>query len=90
MATRHPDGGDPRAFAHLESEAGVKPVVALPRNGLPLWLMIAAIAVAGLLLFYVLDARRRALTAPSVQPRAADTSGTSVPTASNEALGAAT
>jgi len=77
MATRHPDGGDPRAFAHLESEAGVKPVVALPRSGLPLWMMILFIAIAGILLFYVLDARRRALTAPSVQPRALDSSGTS-------------
>jgi type IV secretion system protein VirB10 len=77
MATRHPEGGDPRAFAHLEGEAGVKPVVALPRGGLPLWVMIAAIAVAGLLLFSVLDARRRALTAPAVQPRAVDSSGTS-------------
>jgi len=80
MATRHPDGGDPRAFAHLESEAGaggVKPVVALPRSGLPMWLMIVFITAAGLLLFYVLDARRRALTAPAVQPRAVDSSGTS-------------
>jgi len=76
MATRHPDGGDPRAFAHLESEAGVKPVVALPRSGLPLWVMIGGVVIAGLLLFYVLDARRRALTAPAVQPRAVDSLGT--------------
>jgi type IV secretion system protein VirB10 len=77
MATRHPDGSDPRAFAHLQQEAGVKPVVALPRGGPPLWLMIGLIALAGLLLFYMLDARRRALTAPAVQVRAADGNGAS-------------
>jgi type IV secretion system protein VirB10 len=77
MASTHPGGGDPRAFAHLGDEAGVKPVVALPRSGPPLWVMIAAIVVAGLLLFAVLDARRRALTAPAVQPRAVDSLGTS-------------
>jgi len=76
MATRHPDGGDPRAFPRLDGEAGVRPVVALPRGGPPLWAMIVGIALMGLLLFYVLDARRRALTAPAVQPRAADTLGT--------------
>ena len=76
MASTHPGGGDPRAFAHLEGESGVKPVVALPRGGPPLWLMIVGIVLIGLLLFAMLDARRRALTAPAVQPRAADTLGT--------------
>jgi type IV secretion system protein VirB10 len=76
MATTHPGGGDPRALAHLESEAGVKPVVALPRGGPPLWVMIAGIVLAGLLLFVMLDARRRALSAPAVQPRAVDALGT--------------
>jgi type IV secretion system protein VirB10 len=75
MASIHPDGGDPRAFAHLDGEAGVKPVVALPRGGPPLWLLIVGILVLGLLLFAMLDARRRALTAPAVQPRASDSLG---------------
>ena len=75
MASVHPDGGDPRALAHLQ-ESSVRPVVALPRGGPPLWMMIAFILVAGLLLFAMLDARRRALTAPAVQPRALDALGT--------------
>ena len=75
MASVHPDGSDPRTMAHLH-EAGVRPVVALPRSGPPLWLMIAVILLAGLLLFAMLDARRRALTAPAVQVRAVDSLGT--------------
>ena len=75
MASVHPEGSDPRALAHLQ-ESGVRPVVALPRGGPPLWLMIGFILVAGLLLFAMLDARRRALTAPAVQPRAVDSLGT--------------
>ena len=83
MASIHPGGGDPRAFAHLEGEPGVRPVVALPRAGPPLWVMLLGIAAAGLLLFAMLDARRRALTAPPVQPRAVDALGTSARRAVN-------
>ena len=77
MASVHPGGSDPRAFAHFEGEPGVRPVVALPRSGPPLWVMLLGIAAAGLLLFAMLDARRRALMAPPVQPRAVDALGTS-------------
>lgn len=76
MASTHPDGADPRAFAHL-GEASVRPIVAPPRNGPSLWAIGIAVVLAGVLVFTVLDARRRALTAPSTQPRAADASGIS-------------
>lgn len=59
---------DPRPTATLAAEAGVGPVVRLPRSGLPTW-AIAAIALAvALLLFIVLDARRRAALAPAPEP----------------------
>jgi type IV secretion system protein VirB10 len=71
MATREPPG-DPRPFARLSGEAGVMPVVARPRSG-PSGLLIGLGAVAaGLLLFAVLDARRRESAAPAVRIPAAD------------------
>jgi type IV secretion system protein VirB10 len=71
MATREPPG-DPRPFARLSGETGVMPVVARPRAG-PSGLVIGLGAVvAGLLLFAVLDARRREPSAPAVRARAAD------------------
>ena len=54
----------------------MRPVVARASQGLPVWLLVAAAAILGLLLFSVLDARRRALTAPPVRPRVVDTAGT--------------
>jgi type IV secretion system protein VirB10 len=76
MASAHPDGADPRAYAQL-GEASVRPIVAPPRNGPSLWAIGVAVVLAGVLVFTVLDARRRALTAPSTQPRAADATGIS-------------
>jgi type IV secretion system protein VirB10 len=71
MATREPPG-DPRPFARLPGEAGAMPVVARPRTG-PSGLAIGLAAVAaGLILFTVLDARRREPSAPAVRVRAAD------------------
>ncbi|HEX8621897.1 MAG TPA: hypothetical protein VF718_07980, partial [Allosphingosinicella sp.] len=71
MAAREPPG-DPRPFARLSGEAGAMPVVARPRGG-PSGLAIGIGAVAaGLLLFAVLDARRREPSAPAVRMRAAD------------------
>jgi type IV secretion system protein VirB10 len=71
MATREPPG-DPRPFARLAGEAGAMPVVARPRGG-PSGLAIAiGVVAAGLLLFAVLDARRRDSSAPAVRMRAAD------------------
>ncbi|HYE28489.1 MAG TPA: TrbI/VirB10 family protein [Allosphingosinicella sp.] len=78
MATDQPPG-DPRPFARLPGEAGVMPVVARPRSG-PSGLAIGLGAlVAAVLLFTVLDARRRAPSAPSVRVRAADRVPTAAP-----------
>jgi type IV secretion system protein VirB10 len=64
--------GDPRPFARLSGEAGAMPVVGRPRAG-PSGLVIGVAAVAaGVLLFAVLDARRREPAAPAVRMRAAD------------------
>lgn len=80
MATRDPPG-DPRPFARLPGEAGAMPVVARPRTG-PSGLVIGIGAVAaGLLLFTVLDARRREPSAPAVRMRAADRLQTPAPPA---------
>jgi len=72
MATRKPPPGDPRVPPPDAGEESVKPVVPLPRRG-PSGLVFAIGAViAAVLLFSLLDARRRALTAPSTRERAAD------------------
>jgi type IV secretion system protein VirB10 len=77
MATAPPT--DPRA-APTEGQ-GIKPVVALPRTG-PSWIVIAiGMAILGVLLFSVLDARRQSLNAPAVRTSAADQSGTGAGTA---------
>ena len=71
MATRKPPG-DPRVAPPETGEESVKPVVPLPRAGpSPLVFGIGAV-VAAVLLFSVLDARRRSLSAPSTRERAAD------------------
>lgn len=69
MASR---SGDPRAS--LPARDDVRPVVALPRAGLPGWILLSFAIIAGVLLFSLLDERRRATSAPSVQPRAGDVS----------------
>ena len=56
----------------------MRPVVALPRGGPALVADDRSSSRSrAMLLFSVLDARRRALTAPAVQPRAVDATGTS-------------
>lgn len=62
---------DPRAERGPEHR-DMRPLVALPRKGLPLWVMAAAMAVLAVLLFTALEARRNAASAPSAAPRAAD------------------
>ena len=59
---------DPRPGA----EPNVLPVVARPRSGPPTWLLLLVALGLGLVLFAFLDARRRALSAPAVRPRATD------------------
>jgi len=74
MAAQGPSG-DPRAAATASEPAGeasVRPIVGKPRSG-PSGLVFAIGAViAAVLLFSVLDARRRSLSAPSVRQRGAD------------------
>ena len=65
--------GDPRLTLPAP-DGDARPVVALPRGGVPTWVLIAFAVIAGVLLFSVLDARRRAATAPAVRSRAADMS----------------
>jgi len=72
MAVRDP-GGDPRAAPREGAdEASVRPLVASSRAGLPIWVFGIVAVIAAVLLFSLLDARRRALSAPSVRERAAD------------------
>jgi type IV secretion system protein VirB10 len=59
---------DPR----VSGRSGILPVVAISRPGLSGWWIAAIFAALGLLLFLVLDARRRSISAPAVRPRAAD------------------
>jgi type IV secretion system protein VirB10 len=70
-----PDSIDPRPSLDRD----IRPVVARPSAGLPLWVLIAGMALAAILLFSVLDARRRAVSAPSTKVRLADTNGTAAP-----------
>jgi type IV secretion system protein VirB10 len=84
MAIRGP-AGDPRVEASASGEpsgsgeASVRPVVGLPRAGLPGWAIGVGALVAGVLLFTVLDARRRDSSSPAVKARAADLAGGSAP-----------
>ena len=69
MASRSPI--DPRNFNTAAFD--IRPVVATSRGGVPLWLIIAGLGLAAVLLFSVLDARRRAASAPPVRARYDDT-----------------
>jgi type IV secretion system protein VirB10 len=53
---------DPRTLAPAPADEGVTPLVALPRQGLPNWAVIAMIAAAAIVLFLVLNSRRQAVT----------------------------
>lgn len=55
-----------------EVSRDVRPMVALPRKGIPLWVLGILMAVLAVGLFTTLEARRRAATAPSTKARAAD------------------
>lgn len=60
------DGTDPAG------EADVRPTVRLPRSGLPGWAIGVGAVAAGILLFTVLDARRRDANAPDTKLKASD------------------
>jgi len=50
----------------------VLPVIARPRSGPPAWALVLVAIGIGVLLFVVLDARRRAPSAPAVRPPVSD------------------
>src|SRR5689334_16197503 len=53
---------DPRPGA----EPNLLPIVARPRGGAPAWVLLLVALGLGLVLFAILDARRRSLSAPAV------------------------
>ncbi|MFZ4747506.1 MAG: TrbI/VirB10 family protein [Sphingomonas sp.] len=59
----------------------IRPVVARASAGLPWWIFISGMVLAGVLLFSVLDARRRAATMPPTKVRRADGLGVPPPIA---------
>ncbi len=66
---------DPRVAATADDHAGeaeVRPTVRVPRAGLPGWAIGVGAVVAGVLLFTVLDARRREADAPEPRLKASD------------------
>jgi len=73
--------GDPRLQALFGAndprDAGVRPTVRLPRNGVSPALFALGLLVFGIILFALLDARRTNRTEPSVRSRAADSAPTS-------------
>jgi type IV secretion system protein VirB10 len=83
MASRTPPL-DPRIANPPEPEAataeeGVRPVVAMPRSGPPTAVLVAGMIVAAVLLFMILDSRRRAPAEPAVRVRASEVAGTMAP-----------
>ena len=80
MASRTPPL-DPRIANPPEPEAavaeeGVRPVVALPRSGPPTAVLVAGMIAAAIILFMILDSRRRSQAEPAVRVRGAEVAGT--------------
>lgn len=59
-------GGDPRLNLPQPDDSDIRPMVAAPARALPIWVMAAGLAVFALILFLMLDSRRRALESPAV------------------------
>ncbi len=75
--TTTPDTEPPTAVKSGPAERGVLPSVAKPRAGLSGAAIVAGAVMAGILLFTILDSRRRALSSPAVRPARADLVGAS-------------
>jgi type IV secretion system protein VirB10 len=83
MASRTPPL-DPRIANPPEAQAamaeeGVRPVVAVPRSGPSTAVLVAAMIAAAIILFVILDSRRRAPAEPAVRVRAGEVAGTAAP-----------
>ena len=70
-------GFDPR----FPADRGPRPTVAKRSTGMPIWMLVAFILLAGLLLFFILDARRLASSAPTTRARIIDNEGAPPPIA---------
>ncbi|CAN5248188.1 hypothetical protein BH10PSE14_BH10PSE14_12050 [soil metagenome] len=80
MALAPPNDRDPRIAAGPGGEASIRPLVATDARPLPWWVFAIGVIVAALLLFIVLDARRRdAYAPPAARPN--DALGTAASTA---------
>jgi type IV secretion system protein VirB10 len=77
MALAPGSSSDPRTLAPTPAEEGVGPVVALPRQGLPKAVLIAFAIAAALILFVILESRRRATV--EVSATAPQAVGTAAP-----------
>ncbi len=64
-----------RAEPDIAAEVDIRPVVARTRQPLPPWFFIAVLGVLAVVLFLVLDGRRRALQAPAVMAGQVDLAG---------------
>jgi type IV secretion system protein VirB10 len=72
MALAGSSAPDPRTLAPTPAEEGVRPVIPLPRQGMPTWAIIAMFAAAFVILFLILNARRQSVTEVSeTAPQAA-------------------
>lgn len=69
----------PPSVARTEASSTTLPIVAKPSLGLAPWAIAAGAVFAAILLFIVLDARRRAVVAPSVGARNIDTVSAAAP-----------
>lgn len=81
MALAPSNDRDPRIAGGPGGEASIRPLVATEARPMPWWVFAAGVIVAALLLFVVLDARRRDAYAPPVKPRLDDAQATPVPAA---------
>ncbi|HEX8192349.1 MAG TPA: TrbI/VirB10 family protein [Allosphingosinicella sp.] len=72
-----PSSPDPRTLAPSPAEDGVRPVVALPRQGLPAWVLVLLGLLAFAILFAILNSRRLART--EVAQTAPVAAGTAAP-----------
>jgi hypothetical protein len=67
MASR-PDTGDPRLRLPQPEDGDIRPLVPTGQRNIPTWALIAAVVIAGLILFAVLDAQRRDTREVAEQP----------------------